>query len=516
MLGKRIFVVEDEGIVAADLEDRLKSLGYSVAGSAASAEDALSIISDTQPDLVLMDIVLRGEMTGIEAADRIRLTADIPVVFLTSHADTSTLSRACQTEPLGYLLKPFEERDLQVTIELALYRHEAGRKLRRMERWLATTLNSIGDGIVATDNAGRVTFLNPVAEGLTGWSASEAFGQEFMDVFHARHAVTGELISNPVLNAIHRGAVVTLDPHTLLHPKAGDPIPIDDSAAPIRDDRGATTGAVLVFRDSTERLRAEAEIRKLNAELETRVQARTVQLTAAIQELKSFSYSISHDLRAPLRAISGFSNLLMERSGPQLDAESQRMLRNVCEAAGRMGRMVDGFLRLARLGRQPMRPVQIDMHQLARAIITDLAAEAREPVPVVNLTPLPSATGDPALLRQVWVNLLANAFKFTTTQPNPTIDISGRTDADELIYSIRDNGVGFNMDYMDKLFGSFQRLHSNEEFEGTGLGLAIVSRIILRHGGRVWAEGVVDQGAVFHFALPVQLPPAEPIVSDFS
>jgi light-regulated signal transduction histidine kinase (bacteriophytochrome) len=192
------------------------------------------------------------------------------------------------------------------------------------------------------------------------------------------------------------------------------------------------------------------------------------------------------------------------------------MLRNVCEAAGRMGRMVDGFLRLARLGRQPMRPVQIDMHQLARAIITDLAAEAREPVPVVNLTPLPSATGDPALLRQVWVNLLANAFKFTTTQPNPTIDISGRTDADELIYSIRDNGVGFNMDYMDKLFGSFQRLHSNEEFEGTGLGLAIVSRIILRHGGRVWAEGVVDQGAVFHFALPVQLPPAEPIVSDFS
>jgi CheY-like chemotaxis protein len=176
MLGKRIFVVEDEGIVAADLEDRLKSLGYSVAGSAASAEDALSIISDTQPDLVLMDIVLRGEMTGIEAADRIRLTADIPVVFLTSHADTSTLSRACQTEPLGYLLKPFEERDLQVTIELALYRHEAGRKLRRMERWLATTLNSIGDGIVATDNAGRVTFLNPVAEGLTGWSASPSPG----------------------------------------------------------------------------------------------------------------------------------------------------------------------------------------------------------------------------------------------------------------------------------------------------------------------------------------------------
>jgi len=506
---KRIFVVEDEGIVSADLEDRLKSLGYSVAGTAASGEEALTLITAAVPDLVLMDIVLRGEMNGIEAADRVRLNLDIPVVFLTSHADTSTLRRACRTEPMGYLLKPFEERDLQVTIELALYRHETERKLRAMERWLSTTLKSIGDGVLATDTAGRITFLNPVAEHLTGWPSSEAHGKEFTSVFQARHAITGESIPNPVLTAMRQGDIITLDSQTQLHRRDGEPIPIDDSAAPIRDEQGRTTGAVLVFRDSTERLRAEMEIRQLNEQLEQRVQARTAQLTAANHELESFSYSVSHDLRAPLRAINGFSNMLMERCGPQLDQEGKRLLGIVCESAGRMGHMVDDFLNLARVGRQPLRLVSSDMNTLVADALADLGADACKPNLSVTVTPLPSACVDPALLRQVWVNLLANAIKFSDRRNHPEIEVAGRIDGDELIYSVKDNGVGFDMDYASKLFGTFQRLHSNEEFEGTGVGLAIVQRIIRRLGGRVWAEGVVDQGATFFFALPTQPSPEE-------
>jgi light-regulated signal transduction histidine kinase (bacteriophytochrome) len=297
---------------------------------------------------------------------------------------------------------------------------------------------------------------------------------------------------------------VTLDSQTQLRRRDGEPIPIDDSAAPIRDDQGRTTGAVLVFRDSSERLRAEMEIRELNEQLEQRVQARTAQLTAANQELESFSYSVSHDLRAPLRAINGFSNILMDRCATQLDAEGKRLLGTVCQAASRMGQMVDDFLNLARVGRQPLHLIPADMNTLVTEALADLGAEAKRPNLTITVPPLPSACVDPALLRQVWVNLLANAVKFSAQRERPAIEVNGRFGGNELIYSVKDNGVGFDMDYASKLFGTFQRLHSNEEFEGTGVGLAIVQRIIRRLGGRVWAEGLVDHGATFFFALPAQ------------
>lgn len=504
MLGKRIFVVEDEGIVAADLEDRLKSLGYPVAGVAASGEEALSLITATTPDLVLMDIVLRGAMNGIETADRVRQELDIPVVFLTSHADTSTLRRACRTEPMGYVLKPFEERELQVTIELALHRHEADRKVRHMQRWLATTLKSIGDGIVATDTEGRVTFLNPVAEQLTGWTSGDAQGRDFSEVFQARHAVTGETIPNPVFQALQQGEVVTIAPQTQLHRRDGQVVPIDDSAAPIRDDQGGMTGAVLVFRDCSERFKAEAEIRRLNEHLEQRVQLRTAQLTAANQELESFSYSVSHDLRAPLRAINGFSSILLARCQDQLDEEGKRLLGNVCEAASRMGQMVDDFLSLARVGRQPVRSIPVNMEQLVAEVVTSLNLDTRQPKPSVSVGSLPAIPGDPALLRHVWTNLINNAVKFSHQRELPSIEIQGRLEGSEAIYSVRDNGVGFSMEFAQKLFGTFQRLHSDQAFEGTGVGLAIVQRIVQRHGGRVWAQALPDQGATFFFALPLQ------------
>jgi light-regulated signal transduction histidine kinase (bacteriophytochrome) len=220
------------------------------------------------------------------------------------------------------------------------------------------------------------------------------------------------------------------------------------------------------------------------------------------KELEAFTYSVSHDLRAPLRAISGFAEAVVEDYGPRLDDEGRRYLGLIQSNAHQMGRLIDDLLNFSRLGRQPMSVAQIDMGALARAVFDELSAlePARRIVFEVGRVPL--AEGDAALVRQVVANLLSNAIKFTRTRAEATVEFGYVADRDGGAYYVRDNGVGFDMRYGDKLFGVFQRLHSAAEFEGTGVGLALVQRILSRHGGRAWAEGAVDQGAVFYFALP--------------
>ncbi|PYV91536.1 MAG: hybrid sensor histidine kinase/response regulator [Acidobacteria bacterium] len=232
----RILVVEDEGIVAEDIQYRLENLGYAVPAVASSGEEAMKIAAETRPDLVLMDVVLKGTMNGVEAAKQMRDLFNIPVVYLTAYSDDNTLQGAKVTEPLGYVLKPFEERELQTTIEMALYRHEMERKLRESRQWLATTLRCISDAVIATDTQGRVKFMNAVAEDLTGWKQEEALGKELSRIFKANHSI---LIS-----------------------RDGREISIDDSAAPIKDDHGDISGVVLVFRDISERKHAEDALRQ--------------------------------------------------------------------------------------------------------------------------------------------------------------------------------------------------------------------------------------------------------------
>jgi len=499
MLPKQIFIVEDEGVVAADLEDSLKSLGYDVAGKAATGEDAVARVSQIRPDIVLMDIILRGEMDGIKAAEIIRRDFDIPVVFLTSHADNATVGNACVTQPFGYILKPYDEQELRVTLEIALYRHKAEAKLRKMERWLTTTLESIGDGVIATDIEGNITFMNPKAERLTGWSADQANGHALMEVFSVHNARDGKPLFNPVLEAIRGGDSVAIPRDTVLRSRAGKVVPVDDCVAPIRD-KGVIVGAVLVFRDCTESVRAEAEIRALNDQLELRVKERTAELMSVNKELESFSYSVAHDLRAPLRAINGFSSLLFERYKEQFDEEGNRLLNVVQESARRMGQMVDDFLGLARVGRQSVHLVPVDMNTLVQSVTSDFPRDTKDPV--VRCAPLPFCHGDSSLLRQVWANLISNAVKFSRGRPSPSIEIGGREEGNEVVYWVRDNGVGFDMEFHERLFETFQRLHPPTQFEGTGVGLAIVRKIIDRHGGRVWAEGRPGEGATFFFGLP--------------
>jgi two-component system, cell cycle sensor histidine kinase and response regulator CckA len=248
MTNRQILVVEDENIIAMDVEHRLKSMGYTVPALASSGEEAVKKVAEIRPDLVLMDIRLKGDLDGVGAAEQIRARYDVPVVYLTAYMDDYTLHRAKKTEPGGYILKPVENRELYASIELALYKHEIEGKLRKTERWLATTLRSIGDAVIATGEKGLITFMNPVAEALTGWGQQEALGNEWAEVFQAVNAETRR---------------PGLEPPTLLVAKDGTEMPIEASASPIQDGSGCVTGVVFVFRDVSRRQRAERQIERL-------------------------------------------------------------------------------------------------------------------------------------------------------------------------------------------------------------------------------------------------------------
>lgn len=277
---------------------------------------------------------------------------------------------------------------------------------------------------------------------------------------------------------------------------------IEHVCAPVFDSAGNYRGRRGSNRDITERKQAEAAVHRLNAELEERVKRRTAELETAVKDLEGFSYSVSHDLRAPLRAIDGFVSVLAEDYAPQLDDEGQRFLRIVSDNANKMGHLIDDILAFSRAGRLELERKEVDMQALVNEVWNALAGERGERPVEFHLDNLPTACGDPHALRQVWQNLLANAIKFTRGRDPAVIKVTAEQHPAETCYTVKDNGVGFNPDYVGKLFVLFQRLHGMDEFEGTGVGLAIVHRFVQKHRGRVEADGRPDEGATFRFTLP--------------
>jgi PAS domain S-box-containing protein len=277
-----ILIVEDEEIVAADLAEKLKQLGYEVLGTTARGEEAIELACSLKPQVVLMDIRLKGPMDGIEASEAIRHRHCAPVIYLTSHSDTATLERAMLSEPSGYILKPFEERELSTAVEMALYKHQSDRQLREQREWLRVTLASIGDAVITCDTDCRVTFLNPIAEALTGWSTGEARDRPIQEVFSLINEQTRQPPEDPVALVLREGQVKALANHTALVTRDGREVPIEDSAAPILDADGQVIGVVLVFHDVTEKRRAHEALQ----ESEARLQAANEELQAANEELQ--------------------------------------------------------------------------------------------------------------------------------------------------------------------------------------------------------------------------------------
>jgi PAS domain S-box-containing protein len=385
--------------------------------------------------------------------------------------------------------------------------------LHRLTLFQRTILDNVAYGIISATPEGIVTSFNPAAERILGYTADEIIGKQTPACWHDPEEVTryAQQLSEELDETILPGFEVFAARARRNLPeenewtficKDGRRIPVNLSITALRDDEGRITGFVGLGYDLTEHKHAEEEIYKLNYELEQRVADRTSQLEAANRELEAFSYSISHDLRTPLRAIDGFSHILLDNYAAKLDDEGRRLLRVVRDNTGRMAQLIDDMLKFSRTGRVELAFSGIDMEKMARDVFAELQASAVHSKVQLEIDHLPSAWGDSAMMRQVFVNLLSNAIKFSRGKETPKISVGATVNDAETIYFVKDNGVGFNMQYAGKLFGVFQRLHSVNEFEGTGIGLAIVKRIVARHGGRVWAESKDNEGATIYFAFP--------------
>lgn len=392
---------------------------------------------------------------------------------------------------------------------------EAERALLAERDRLARVLETMAEGLSILDAGGRYALVNASAERILGVRREALIGRAFTDVPWTREPVEGERGGTPqdVFERMRGGSVRHVGPenYVLVAPDGGRRL-IRHQAARLDDGAGAFGGVLVTFEDITERVAAqkahEREILELNADLERRVEARTAELTQAYKEMESFSYSVSHDLRAPLRAISGFSRILLEDFRGEFPAEAQRLLGRVAQNAERMGALIDGLLEFGRLSRQPLRLQRIRPADLAREALDELAALREGRRIDIRVGDMPECQADRVLLKQVYANLLANAIKYTGLRAQARIEVGAITMGLGPVYYVRDNGAGFDMAYAGKLFAMFERLHLPSEFEGNGVGLALVRRIVERHGGKVWADSAPDKGATFFFRLGDEAPAA--------
>jgi len=490
----RILVVEDERIVAMGLRKQLQNLGYQALAPVASREAAVARAGILRPDLVLMDICLEGQMDGLEAAAEIRQRFRLPVVYLTAYSNKDILDRAKATEPFGYILKPFADRDLQVVIETALYKHQMERRLQERERWFAATLKSIGDAVIATDDAGDITFMNAMAERLTGWTNAQAQGKPLEGVAPL-HAETHQAVEAPVRQALLEGVTQPLADDVLLAARDGTHRPVDVSASPITDDAGAPLGGVMVFRDVTERRRWQEALRE------------------ADRRKDEFLATLAHELRNLLAPV-GSATRILQRHGPA--SPSLQRAEDVIERQIRqMTRLVEDLLDISRIGRGKVeiRKEVVDLGTIVTHAVGTARPllEGRRHELTVALPPGPLwLEADPARLEQVLTNLLNNACKYT--EPQGRIGLSALREGEDIVIRVRDTGIGIPGEILPRVFDLFTQADGSRERSpgGLGIGLALVRGLVEMHGGSV--EALSDgpgRGSEFVVRLPglAQAPP---------
>lgn len=368
----------------------------------------------------------------------------------------------------------------------------AAKEVEEIKNYLAAVVKQSNDAIYLHDPEGKIISWNEGAEVNYGFSESEALNMKIWNI------VPNFLLeeTQEVINTILRGEQIqALETKRIT--KYGKIIDVVFSASVITDSNNALKSVAITERDITKQKKSELEIYNLNSDLTRNV----AQLEVINNELESFSHSISHDLRAPLRAINGYANIIQDEYKAQFDDELTRLFQIIQNNAKRMGVLIDGLLDFSKLGRKEVKKSSINVNDMVTQVLKEMS-HLIQPHTKIEIADLGYVEGDYTLIYQCFVNLVSNALKYSSKKAEPLIEIGSIANENEFVYFVKDNGAGFNMDYVDKLFGVFQRLHTDEDFEGTGVGLGIVKRIVAKHGGKVWAEGKIDEGATFYFLLP--------------
>jgi PAS domain S-box-containing protein len=499
-----ILVVEDEKIVAKDIEKSLRRMGYDVAGTAASAEEALRCAARRCPDLVLMDIRIKGERDGIETAKVLRRRFDVPVIYLSAYADDETVGRARATEPYGYIVKPFKAAELRSAIEIALFKHQMEARLRERERWFSTTLAAIGDAVIAVDRVGDVTFMNLAAELLIGMRLQDAAGRKLVDLVRLVDERTRAPVENSIGRAMSEGKVVGPPTGTRLVCAEGDR-PVEDSAAPIIDDRGNLLGTVMVFRDVSEQRRMQQQIA----------------LADRLASLGTLAAGVAHEINNPLAVIVGNAAFLDQRlaaleasadrwigseenraSFRQVVGGMEQALGDLREGANRTSRIVADLRTFGRPHDDPNEATDVGpcVEWALRVAANQVSPRARL---VTQLRPVPAVRGSGTRLGQVIVNLLVNAVQAIEEGHPADNEIVVSTELDEggrVVVEVRDTGRGIAPTDLVHVFDPFFTTKTIQE--GSGLGLSICHGIVKALGGEITVESLRGRGSTFRVLLP--------------
>jgi PAS domain S-box-containing protein len=498
-----ILVVEDEAIVARDIQNTLADLGYSVLETASSCEEAIRRSSERCPDLVLMDIRIQGQRDGIETAEILRRRFRVPVVFLTAYADEATLERAKKAQPYGYLIKPIKSNELHSVVEVALYKHGVDARLRERERWFSTTLRSIGDAVISTDLEARVTFMNGAAELLTGWRPEDAVGRPLDEVLRLAHEDTQRPVDNSIRRALREGKMVRAGERIALIAKDGTARPIEEIAAPIVDD-GDVLGAVIVFRDVSEerRLQRQIELTDRLASLGTMAAGVATGVSDPLAStLSNVQYAAEQleTLHGELRSL--FSDEAYAWLFKRLDGIGAA-LGEALQGAERVTRIVSELRTFARPTGQRERSVDLRrvLSWAAEVVAHEVRARAGLAMQVGQLPPV---IGDETRLGQVFINLLLNAAQAIApgNAKANEVRVTGRTGADgRAVIEVRDTGCGIAPEMLGRIFDPF--FTTKAVGAGTGLGLAICHGVVRSMGGDILVESVPGVGSVFRVLLP--------------